>query len=204
MREPCSKNRLKNRPPKGIRLGLWQPCPLPCQFSRWHIMQSDAIEGDVSLHRNTCFLQIAESCQCPHQRRFSHAIGTIDEPALTGFDDEAETCHQSFPCRTDGKVLDCQHHCPPFLSWNRKTGAPMMAVTAPTGNWMGAATLRATVSAMMRNNPPIKVDAGISHRWSGPQIRRQICGTVIPTKLMHPASETVTAVRMADKANKVF
>src|SRR5919201_1153117 len=85
------------------------------------------------------------------------------------------------------------------------SGAPTMAVTAPTG---GSAprprkSTRASASARMRNAAPPSADAGSTTRWSGPVSRRTACGTIRPTKPTRPVKATAipTAALAAKKAN---
>jgi hypothetical protein len=75
-------------------------------------------------------------------------------------------------------------------------------VIAPTGNWVGATTVRASVSHKTRKLPPPSTAAGISTRWSGPKAKRQACGTISPTKPIAPAFVTALAVSKPDTKNR--
>ena len=71
---------------------------------------------------------------------------------------------------------------------------PISAVSTPTGNCIGAITVRAAVSAAVSNAPPASVAAGSSRRWSLPRARRIRWGTTSPTKPTEPTWVTDTAV----------
>jgi len=80
-----------------------------------------------------------------------------------------------------------------------KTGAPINAVTAPTGNSAGETTLRAIVSASVKYAAPIKKEAGKTILLSTPKTMRQICGTSNPTKPIIPLTETKAPIMMLVK-----
>ena len=74
------------------------------------------------------------------------------------------------------------------------TGAPMTAVTAPTGISAGAMIVRASVSARIRNMPPSRNEAGSNSRWSGPKIIRVTWGMMSPTNPTTPLTDTTAPV----------
>src|SRR5690606_4158980 len=80
------------------------------------------------------------------------------------------------------------------FSSHRNSGTPMKAVTTPTGNCLGAITVREAVSASTSSVPPSNAAAGSSRRWSEPATSRTMCGTTRPTKPMLPPCMTATAV----------
>src|SRR5690606_24829244 len=82
----------------------------------------------------------------------------------------------------------------------RKTGTPTRETIAPTGSWVGATTVRASVSASTTSAPPASTQAGSSVRWSLPSARRSVCGTISPTNPTAPA--VVTAKPAASAASR--
>jgi len=76
-----------------------------------------------------------------------------------------------------------------------------MAVTTPTGNWAGATTTRAKVSAATRKTAPETALKGISWRWSGPDTSLTAWGTIRPTNPIRPLRLTAKAVTAAAAAN---
>src|SRR5690606_11355478 len=67
------------------------------------------------------------------------------------------------------------------LSKYMKSGAPISAVIAPTGNSRGAIIVRAAVSAATTNAAPTIAENGTTSRLSLPNASRTRCGTINPT-----------------------
>src|SRR5690606_13502745 len=102
------------------------------------------------------------------------AIGRVHDGAAP-FDERAGADHRSARLRTSSM---------------RNTGTPARETMAPTGNWVGATTVRASVSASTTRLPPPTTQAGSRPRWSLPSTRRSECGTIRPTNPTAPAVVT--------------
>src|SRR5690606_34751410 len=77
------------------------------------------------------------------------------------------------------------------------TGAPMSAVTIPTGSSRGSNAARASVSAHTRNTAPARAESGSSARLPGPMSSRTACGSTSPTKPIAPETATSAPVSSA-------
>src|SRR5829696_4490199 len=82
----------------------------------------------------------------------------------------------------------------------RKNGAPMTAVTTPTGT---PPSIRATTSAAASNEAPNRAEIGRTSRALGPTSSRTRCGTTSPTKPMSPAIATPAAVTREASARRM-
>ena len=67
----------------------------------------------------------------------------------------------------------------------------------PTGSSRGEKTVRARVSAQIRNTPPTSADSGSSARLPGPATSRTACGSTSPTNPIEPLTETSAPVSSA-------
>ena len=74
----------------------------------------------------------------------------------------------------------------------------------PTGISVGAMTVRATVSQMIKKLAPNNIEAGINILWSGPMSKRTICGTTRPTNPMGPLIATTDPVTKEALTNPIF
>ena len=78
------------------------------------------------------------------------------------------------------------------------TGAPIIAVTAPTGKFIPLTTILASISETTSSNAPQSPEAGNRKRISAPIKRFNNCGHIIPTKPITPTKDTQTAVISED------
>src|SRR5450756_1401332 len=76
----------------------------------------------------------------------------------------------------------CCHHAVPFLPLPKytqaKNGAPISAVTAPTGSSIGVRMVREIKSANTMNVPPKRAESGTTYRWDAPNTLRVTCGAI--------------------------
>src|SRR5207244_5669682 len=127
----------------------------------------------------------------PRQRALSRGVGPDHADHLAGADRE-RGAGDSFGCargvpEMQVAGLEQERHRRLRRSITN-SGAPMMAVTAPTG---GSAPrprkrTRASASARTRKAAPPRAEAGRTTRWSGPVTSRTAWGTTNPTKPTSP------------------
>ena len=74
----------------------------------------------------------------------------------------------------------------------------------PTGISVGAITVLATVSQMIKKLAPNSMEAGINILWSGPMSKRTMCGTTRPTNPIGPLIATTAPVISEALTNPSF
>ena len=118
-------------------------------------------------------VEFAQPSERAEQRRLARAVGAGQTPALAGSDHEIEPVdeHALTGAQRQGVGLQQRgtHRITRRESNQRNTGTPIIAVMTPTGNCVGASTVRAMRSASMRSAPPASAAAGSSMRWSLPK-----------------------------------
>src|SRR5579883_3028113 len=146
--------------------------------------------------------------QHAQERGFARTVGSEDRQQLARlrFERDVVQHRASAITRIDGDHLygGCRvgagalHKASARLPWRRRTqiknGPPHSAVIAPTGSSAGAITTRAIRSAAAVNAAPPRIDAGSSRRWSGPSRLRRTCGTMRPTNVMMPLTDTAAPI----------
>src|SRR5690606_35479856 len=136
------------------------------------------------------------------QARLAAAVRTEDAPGLARADVEMESIEQDAAGGADANAAQAEH-APAFARARRahgrtgrrtrsqtNAGTPTIAITAPTGSWVGATSVRAAVSASVRSAPPPRAQAGSARRGSLPSARRTAFGTISPTKPIVPTVVT--------------
>src|SRR5690606_34597681 len=90
-----------------------------------------------------------------------------------------------------------------LASSSANTGAPMIAVTMPTGSSRGSKIVRAAVSAQIRKIAPTSATSGSSARWRGPTSSRTAWGRISPTNPIDPLTDTIAPVSRAVTASRL-
>src|SRR5690606_11599058 len=98
-----------------------------------------------------------------------------------------------------GEEAGAVHRRPAFLprTTRRSTGAPMNAVTTPTGSSRSGRRTREATSARRMITGAASADIGMMRVWSLPTSRRQAWGTMSPMKPMGPATAVAAPTRSA-------
>src|SRR3990172_4522646 len=155
-------------------------CQLPGDKAAGQFVDRFPVQEDdagLGLHRAAQDLQ---------ERGLAGAIGSDQASHHALFNDQV--------CRFDreGVAVAClevprfQSHVLVRIRYRRK-GAPIAAVTIPSGISTGASTTRAKVSEYSTRIAPSTAERGMSVRWSSPVPRRARCGTTRPTTPPMPA-----------------
>src|SRR5262249_40947593 len=132
----------------------------------------------------------------PDEGGLASAVRADHPDDLARLDGDAHVLDDDAPTVAGAHAVgdEPRHQASASRSWRRrsatKTGPRRSAVPTPTGSSVGAATVRASVSAATRKIAPPRKDAGRSNRWSEPTTSRRRCGTMSPTKLIIPLTDT--------------
>src|SRR3990172_198169 len=126
---------------------------------------------------------------------FAGPIRAHQGQPFTFADRERDTGDGLVPVESDSQIRDRDHNDLRLVrSTATKNGAPHRAVITPIGSSAGASTVRAARSAAIRNAAPSKAASGNTARYEEPTTNRIACGTITPTKLMRPLTDTAAAV----------
>src|SRR5262249_25722088 len=151
----------------------------------------------VDEHRTVMGLEQPQ--QCSEQRRFAAAVGAEQAKHFAGRHREADVTADDAARVAERQVLHLQPLVPPEHPYrgaariHMKKGAPMNAVSTPSGISMRAA-VRASVSTPSRYPAPSRIEAGRSRLKSGPTRNRARCGTRSPIQPTTPLIDTTPAV----------
>src|SRR5258706_8459073 len=132
------------------------------------------------------------------QRRLARTVRSDDGEPLAASDDQVDRSDHLAPAVPAGHVAKLEdqiaHSSYPRCvrrRRNRKNGAPMTAVTTPTGT---SPRTRATTSAATIRLAPASADSGRTTRAFGPTTSRTTWGTTRPTNPISPLTATHAAV----------